>query len=118
MEPRLCLTNGILSSITSVELQKIIVLARYIRNSRIFALRFEAWDFLDEQLCELVARLGWAGYRHILEVEVRFAEVGGDPRKYEFAEFLPKFREKGIVTIIDTVRDLVLHSSTVKAEPH
>jgi len=118
MEPQLCFTNGILSSITSVELQKIIVPARYMRNSRIFALRIEAWDLIDEQLCELVARLGWAGYRHTLEVEVRFAEVEDDPRKYEFTEFLPKFKEKGIVTIIDTVRDLVLHSSTVRAELH
>ena len=67
---------------------------------------------IDGQLCELVARLGRAGYHHTLEVELRLPEIGEDMGKYDFRKFLPEFREKGALTVIDTVRgDLVLYSS-------
>jgi len=71
-----------------------------------------AWASIDKQLCELVTRLGAAGYRHTLEVEVRLTELNDDRRRYKFTEFLPEFRENGVVTIIDAACDLVLHSST------
>jgi len=41
-------------------------------------------------------------------------EIENDPEKYCFTEFLPKFREKGVVTIIADV-NLVLHSSTSRS---
>jgi len=108
----------LLSSITSTELRKIIFPMGYMYNSWIFAARIREWAMIDKQLCELVARLGRTGYRHTLEVEVQFTEVDHDPGKYEFTEFLPEFRERGVVTIIDTVHDLVLHSSAVRVELH
>jgi len=73
--------------------------------------RIPTWDLVDKWLCELVTRLGTAGYRHTLEVEVRLTEPGDDRRRCEFTEFLPGFREKGVVTIIDAARNLVLYSS-------
>jgi len=117
MENRLSYTHEILlSSITSTELRKVIFPVRYMYNSRIFAARVRRWASIDKQLCELVARLGRMGYRHTLEVEVQFTEIDYDPGKYEFTQFLPEFREKGVVTIIDVVHDLVLHSSAVGVE--
>jgi len=111
MEPRLSFSHRILSSITSTELQKIILLAKRVHNSRSFAERIWAWTLIDKQLYDLVARLGRTGHRRTLEVEVRFTEIDGDPGKYEFTKFLPKFREKGVVTIVDAAHDRVLHSS-------
>ena len=74
----------------------------------------EEWAFIDEQLCALVNRLRAMEYRRTLEVQLRLMRVGGDPAKtYDFTRFLPEFREKGVVTVIDVVRgDQVLHSST------
>jgi hypothetical protein len=40
-----------------------------------------------------------------------------DPGEYDFTEFLPEFREKGIVTIIDAVHgNRVLHPSTLSRD--
>jgi len=106
----------LLSSITSTELRKVIFPVGYMYNSWIFAARILEWAVIDKRLCDLVARLGRTGYRHTLEVEVRFTEIDDAPGKYEFTQFLPEFRKKGVVTIIDAVHDLVLHSSVVKVE--
>jgi len=80
-------------------------------HSRIPTLRIPTWALVEKWLCELVTRLGTAGYRHTLEVEVRLTEPNDDRRRCELTEFLPGFREKGVVTIIDAARDLVLYSS-------
>ena len=70
------------------------------------------WALVDKQLCGLVDRLRVAGYRHTLEVELRLFHAMDDPGTYPFAIFLPKFREKGVVTITDTVHGArLLHSS-------
>jgi len=79
----------------------------------IFPQRAEQWDAIDKELCRLVDRLCATGYHHILEVELRFTEVKADVGKHDFTKFLPKFREKGVVTVIDAVHnDRILHSST------
>ena len=37
---------------------------------------------------------------------------GGDPREHDFSKFLPEFREKGVVTVVDADDgDRLLHSS-------
>lgn len=67
-----------------------------------YAQGMEVWPPLDKLLCELVARLGKAGYHHTLEVELRPTEVGSrSPRQWEIdlTRVLPEFREKGVVTI-------------------
>ena len=72
----------------------------------------EEWAFIDEQLCGLVNRLRAMGYRRTLEVELRLMKVEDGAGGYDFTLFLPKFREKGVVTIVDVARgNQVLHSS-------
>ena len=63
---------------------------------------------MDKELCGLVVRLRGMGYCHTLEVELRLGKLGrrgdyrgDDPGECDFTEFLPRFREKGIVTVID-----------------
>ena len=61
----------------------------------------KAWTSIDEQLCGLVDRLNAMGYLHTLEAEVRLTVIGGyHTVEHDFAKLLPKFREKGVVTII------------------
>ena len=104
----------LISSITSTELRKITFLVKYMRGGLSFARRMGQWDFVDDRLCGLVDLLRAKGHRHTLEVELRLMKYEGDPtRVYDFSKFLPGFREKGVVTIIDTVHnDRLLHSST------
>ena len=67
-----------------------------------------AW--IDVKLCGLVDQLRAMGYRHTLEVELRLTlGIGGGPEECDFSRFLPEFREKGVVTVVDG--DQVLHSS-------
>jgi len=63
---------------------------------------------MDKELCGLVDRLYGMGYCHTLEVELRLGKLGqvqnfrgDDPGGYDFTKFLPRFREKGVVTIAD-----------------
>jgi len=103
----------ILSSITSTNLRKITFLVELGGGWRTLAERVGEWTSADGSLSEVVARLGRKGYYHVLEVELRLTKTEDDPGKYEFARFLPRFREKGIVTIVDAVHDnQVLHLST------
>ena len=105
--------EALLSSITSTDLRKVVFLARYIYTWTNFAKQTEAWGSIDEQLCMLVDRLRATGYNHTLEVEVRLTEMGHDHRVYDFTILLPKFRQKGIVTITRTFHGTrLLHSST------
>lgn len=101
-----------LSSVTSVELRKVIFLARYMRNWMDFARQVEQWALIDKELCGLVDALRATGYRHTLEVELRITRVGGDIGMYDFTELLAEFREKGVVTVMDAFRgNRVLHCS-------
>ena len=62
----------------------------------------EEWVLTDESLCELVDRLCAAGgYCHTLEVELQHRpKIWNEPGEYgDFTEVLPRFREKGVVTI-------------------
>jgi len=70
-------------------------------DRRSFAQCMEEWNLIiDKQFCGLVDRLRVTGYSHTLEVELRLVEFGVDPGGYDFAEFLPKFREKGVVQVV------------------
>lgn len=102
----------VLSSITSTELRKVTFLVRQARDWGVFTRLTREWVLIDEQLCGLVDRLCVTGYRHTLEVELRFTDIWGDFGEYDFTKVLPEFREKGVVTIIDTAQnDRVLHRS-------
>ena len=85
----------------------------FINQLATFPAQMEVWEWIEKPLCELVDRLYTTGYRHTLEVELRIMESGDDLWEYDFKMFLPDFRGRGIVTIIDAAHDnLVLHSST------
>jgi len=100
----------LLSSITSTKLRKIIFLASYMHKFFLFT---REWALFDEQLCQLMDRLRPTGYHHTLEAELRLTEIRRDFDQCDFTMFLPKFREKGIVTIVDAVDgNRLLHSST------
>ena len=95
--------KDLLSSITSLELRKIILVRR--ADLRLT----EAWTLIDEQLCKLVGQLHGMGYRHTLEAELRFTKITHNPKNYDFTKFLTGFRENGVVNII--VNGDRLHSS-------
>ena len=100
------------ASITSTELRKIIFPTSYMQDDwMVFVQGTEAQTLADQELCELVDQLCAMGYCHTLEVELRL-KIGGDP-EYDFTRVLPEFRERGVVTIIDTADgNRLLHSST------
>ena len=86
---------SVLSTITSTNIRKI-VFHPFLKAD----LRDQFWSSLDTELSGLVDRLRASGYQHILDLEFQrdlgFAEMvlgAGLDR------FLPKFREKGRVTI-------------------
>ena len=104
--------EGLLSSITSTELRKIIIQTKQMYDCRGFLPRMERWASVDKHLCEVVDRLRAMGYRHTLEVQLRFTHVE-DPSKNGSTKVLPGFREKGVVAIIDDAcGDLIYRSST------
>jgi len=73
----------------------------------------EGWALVDKEMCGLVDRLRARGYRHTLLAELQLMTVGDDPGKYDFTMFLPGFRKKGDVTIVDIGHgDRILHAST------
>ena len=88
----------LLSSVASTELRKVTFVVWHTHEWGASAQGMEVWVVIDKQLCELVDRLRAMGYRHTLELELRFVKVGGDPGKFDSTIFLPEFREKGVVT--------------------
>ena len=91
----------LVSSITSVNLRKIVFKHPNSRNLR-YLLSEPAWGLFDDVICELVDRLQEQGLEHTLELEVRveFTEFG-DERLQQ--EFLPKFKEKGRVRMVSVL---------------
>ena len=102
--------SQVLSSTTSTELREVVIQAGRIGYwwppSRI-----ELGAPADEQLCELVVRLSRMGHHHTLEAKLRFGFTENDVSRIDFTTFLPRFREKGIVTIVDDTRNRILYSS-------
>ena len=104
----------LLSSITSTELRKIILLASYMDGLGGYPPEVEMWSSIDEQLFTLVDRLRTTGYRHTLEAELRLMDIGGGPGEHDFAKILPRFREKGVVIVIDVDNGDCVHHSTAR----
>ena len=82
-----------------MELRRVIITAWYRRDQGIFGQRQGDWVLIDRQLCGLVDRLRAAGYRHTLLVEMQIMTGEDDPGECDFTAFLPRFREKGVVTV-------------------
>ena len=102
LEVKMILPNSIytvlFSSITSIELRKIILLTTSINYWGNFRWGVKGWTFVDEQLCGLVDSLRVMGYSHTLEVELRLPDIRVDPGGH-LTMVLPKFKEKGVVTM-------------------
>ena len=92
--------KAFLSSVTSIELRKVVFAVWHTHAWGTLEVGMGIWTSIDEQLCGLVDRLRATGYRHTLEVELRPKKPGNDPGEYDPTIFLPKFREKGIVTVL------------------
>ena len=102
--------SQVLSSTTSTELREVVIQAGMIGHWWPPP-RIESGTPVDEQLCALVDRLRRMGHRHTLEAKLRFGFTENDSG-IDFTAFLPRFREKGIVTIVDDACNRILHSST------
>ena len=101
------------SSITSTELCKIIILTGQVYDWTGSLRRMELWAWIDTQLSELVDRLRAMGHSHTLEAELRFTRLEGNLSEYNFTKFLPQFREKGVLIVIDVAPGGgIIHSST------
>lgn len=90
---------SLIASITSTNLRKIVLVARYgfgARGSSIFKGYHER---LDSCLCRVVDQLRGFGYNHRLDVVLLIEDV---PRGEDtgFGEFLPRFREQGRVKVV------------------
>ena len=57
---------------------------------------------IDDRLCQLVERLRRSGYQHRLEVEYQTCESPQDDVEPDFSRSLLKFREQGLVKIVET----------------
>ena len=88
---------SVISTITSTNIREIVFSPLLVRE-----LEDQFWSSLDTGLSSLVDRLRASGHQHVLNVEFRrdlsFAEMvlGAGPDG-----FLPKFREKGRVIILE-----------------
>ncbi|KAF9783198.1 hypothetical protein BJ322DRAFT_140781 [Thelephora terrestris] len=91
--------EGLLSSIISTELRRVVFLASPIHDWNIFSQGMGVWSSIDVQLCELVARLGRAGRCHTLEVEFRLLKDGKSFPGHELSKLLAGFRDVGTVII-------------------
>lgn len=92
-----------ISSITSINLRKIIL--DYVPSDPMEKITWDPllcvrWPHFDDELCELADRLRLSGHRHILEVVFRMERFGFGS-EVEKREFLPKFREKGRVRVVE-----------------
>jgi hypothetical protein len=92
--------RSLISSITSTNFRKLILNAKYfIRDSH---LDNPSWMRFDNMLCELIDRLQKSGYRHTLEVELQAEYVElKEGESLEYQGVLPKFREKGRVSVVE-----------------
>ena len=108
--------SQVLSSISSTELRRVVILTGKIGDWW-SPPRIELGAPADDQLCELVDRLRRMGHRHTLEAKLRFKSIEEDVSGIDFTAFLPRFREKGVVTIVDDACGRILHSSTPPAVP-
>ena len=90
----------LISSITSTNLRKLVItwwISHIEWDFLLFNLR---WISFDDVICGLVDRLEKSGYRHTLELGFRAEFVDLD-EEVDHQEFMPKFKEKGRVRIVE-----------------
>lgn len=99
---------ALFSSITSLDLQRILFLSAFEPLSLNSLLDNSCWLHFDDMVCELVDRLSLSGYQHTLEVDIWIEELIGPAFCEGLLGFLPKVREKGIVTIFGASGRIVI----------
>ncbi|KAF9642982.1 hypothetical protein BDM02DRAFT_3123974, partial [Thelephora ganbajun] len=102
---------SLITSITSTNLQKISLPARYQLDCKDDPHRVGYYEAIDGCLCQLVERLRGSGYKHRLDVELWIRESELDDEKVDFKKLLPKFREQGRVKIVERLSDRVVYCS-------
>ncbi|KAF9648089.1 hypothetical protein BDM02DRAFT_3269711 [Thelephora ganbajun] len=96
----------LISSITSTSLRKIIFAPVTKRITWGLLWDHPCWMPFDDMICGFVDRLQASGYKHTLELEFRVnsVELGEEVHR---KDFLPKFREKGLVRIVEVLSERV-----------
>lgn len=103
-----------LSSIASTGLRKIAFRVKHAPSWELYPGEWSRWSWVDKQLCGLAERLRTMGYGHTLEAELRIENIAGylGLEHANFTNILPEFKEKGVLTVVDTDGgDRVIHSS-------
>jgi len=93
------LERTLISSITPINLQKLV----FLLPSQTPGATFHTlhWALFDDTICGLVDRLFVAGYKHTLAVEFRTKCAKELEGKVTHGKFLPKFKEKGQVRVVE-----------------
>jgi len=98
--------HKIISSITSVNLRTIIFTPNCQGLAHRALLCRRAWAPLDDVMCGLVEKLRTLWYDRTLELEFRFQFATLYP-DLDYPAFMPRFRENGRVTILETLNGKV-----------
>lgn len=100
---------SLIASVTSTNLRKIVFPTRYgfKKGGPAFTMYYKT---IDDSLCRLVERLQGSGYKHRLEMVFHTWEVL-DNEGISFKEFLPKFKERGQVKLVDGLMNKVVYCS-------
>ena len=91
----------LISSINSTNLRKLVFALPDIYRTRNSLWDSRGWISFDNMICGLVDRLRMSGYRHTLELELQIAYLKLGKQRHE--RFLPKFKEKGLVRIVEVL---------------
>ena len=94
------LYEAAISSITSTNLSKILFSSHSQATTLNAFLSLSHWTEFDDCISALADKLRKLGNQRTLEVEFRFVLVASDQSK-DLKGFLPKFRERGRVRIVD-----------------
>ncbi|KAF9648097.1 hypothetical protein BDM02DRAFT_3115866 [Thelephora ganbajun] len=102
---------SLIASITSTNLRKISLPARYQLDCKDDSHRIGYYETIDGCLCQLVERLRGSGYKHRLDVELWIWGSKWNDEKVDFKKLLPKFREQGRVEIVERLSGRVVYCS-------
>lgn len=99
------LAEILLTSITSMDLQKITLSMQLLNEILPYSDFVSFCNTADDPLCQLVDQLRESGYKRTLEVGLETWRLVEREEGLNFGELLPKFREKGSVRIESTEVD-------------
>jgi len=92
-------TETLIASIVSTNLQRIVFSARALAEMLASPSFVSYHSTMDNSLCQLVDRLQGSGYKVILEVVFQTRGLGEREEELDLEKLLPKFQEKGRVRI-------------------